>query len=49
LASAEAAGTKAVGVPHLVQLQEREGRILWPTLEGITLQDLSQLFEQENR
>jgi HAD superfamily hydrolase (TIGR01509 family) len=49
LASAEAAGTKAVGVPHLVQLEEREGRILWPTLEGITLQDLSQLFEQENR
>ena len=49
LASAEAAGTKAVGVPNFVHLEQREGRILWPTLEGITLQDLIQLFEQENR
>ena len=49
LASAEAAGTKAVGIPHLVKLHEQEGRILWPTLEGVTLADLKQLFEQENR
>ena len=49
LASAEAAGTKAVGIPNFVTLEQREGRILWPTLEGVTLQDLSQLFEQENR
>lgn len=45
LASAEAAGTKAIGVPHLVKLEENEGRILWPTLEGITLQHLTELFE----
>ena len=48
LASAEAAGTKAVGVPNIVKLEEREGRILWPTLEGVTLQDLVQLFERKN-
>jgi HAD superfamily hydrolase (TIGR01509 family) len=45
LASAEAAGTKAIGVPNLVKLEELEGRILWPTLEGVTLADLQQLFE----
>jgi HAD superfamily hydrolase (TIGR01509 family) len=45
LASAEAAGTKAIGVPNLVKLEELEGRILWPTLEGVTLADLKQLFE----
>ena len=45
LASAEAAGTKAIGVPNLVKLEEIEGRILWPTLEGVTLADLKQLFE----
>jgi HAD superfamily hydrolase (TIGR01509 family) len=49
LASAEAAGTKAVGIPHLVKLEEIEGRTLWPTLEGLTLTHLKQLFEQENR
>jgi len=45
LASAEAAGTKAIGIPNLVKLEELEGRILWPTLEGVTLADLKQLFE----
>ena len=45
LASAEAAGTKAIGVPNFVKLEELEGRILWPTLEGVTLKDLQQLFE----
>jgi len=45
LASAEAAGTKAIGIPNLVKLEELEGRILWPTLEGATLADLKQLFE----
>ena len=49
LASAEAAGTKAVGVPNIVKLDEREGRTLWPTLEGITLTDLMNLFEEETR
>src|SRR5699024_9365972 len=34
LASAEAAGTIAVGVPHFVDLEPRPGRILWPSLEG---------------
>ncbi|WP_226830504.1 HAD family hydrolase [Brevibacterium sp. FME17] len=43
LASAEAAGTIAIGVPHLVQLEERPGRILWSSLEGRTVADLREL------
>jgi len=49
LASAEAAGTKAVGVPNIVKLEEREGRTLWSTLEGKTLPDLVNLFEEDER
>ena len=43
LASAEAAGTIAIGVPHLVDLEPRPGRILWPSLEGRTVADLREL------
>ena len=49
LASAEAAGTMAVGVPNIVRLEEREGRNLWTTLEGKSLEDLKKLFEQETK
>jgi HAD superfamily hydrolase (TIGR01509 family) len=44
LSSAEAAGTKAVGVTNIVPLPEKPGRIIWPTLEGVTLRDLRKLF-----
>ena len=42
--SAEAAGTKAVGIPNVVIIPARAERILWETLEGKTLKDLKQLF-----
>ncbi len=42
--SAEAAGTKAVGIPNVVIIPARPERILWETLEGKTLKDLKQLF-----
>lgn len=43
--SAEAAGTKAVGIPNVMRIPAREDRILWETLEGKTLRDLRDLFK----
>ena len=43
--SAEAAGTKAVGIPNVLTIPNREGRILWETLEGKTMKDLRDLFK----
>jgi HAD superfamily hydrolase (TIGR01509 family) len=43
LASAVAAGTVAIGVPHIVALPESPEYTLWPTLEGRTLDDLDAL------
>lgn len=43
--SAEAAGTKAVGIPNVMMIPAREGRILWETLEGKTIKDLRKLFK----
>jgi HAD superfamily hydrolase (TIGR01509 family) len=45
LRSAEAANTKAVGVENIVELPMERGRVLWPTLEGVTLADLRGLFK----
>jgi HAD superfamily hydrolase (TIGR01509 family) len=42
--SAEAAGTKAVGIPNVVRIPANPDRILWETLEGKRLKDLKQLF-----
>ena len=42
--SAEAAGTKAVGIPNIVPIPEEPGRILWPTLVGVQMSDLRRLF-----
>jgi len=44
LTSAEIAGTMAIGIPNVVRIPEQAGRILWPTLEGVTLADLQALF-----
>jgi HAD superfamily hydrolase (TIGR01509 family) len=44
ITAAEAAGTKAVGIAHIVEIPMSEGRILWPTLEGVSLEDLRALF-----
>ena len=43
--SAEAAGTKAVGIPNVITIPNREDRILWETLEGKTMKDLRDLFK----
>ena len=45
LRSAEAAGTKAVGIKNIVEITAIPGRILWPTLEGVSLIDLQGLFK----
>lgn len=42
--SAEAAMTKAVGIPNMMIIPQHEGRILWATLEGVTLKKLRELF-----
>jgi HAD superfamily hydrolase (TIGR01509 family) len=44
ITAAEAAGTKAVGIPHIVEIPMAEGRTLWPTLEGVTMAELKALF-----
>lgn len=44
LRSAEAAGTVAIGIPNIVEIPSAPGRILWPTLEGVTMKDLRRLF-----
>lgn len=45
LASAEAAGTYAIGIPNFIQIPEKPGRILWPTLEGVTYKQLRKLIK----
>jgi HAD superfamily hydrolase (TIGR01509 family) len=44
LTSAEAAGTKAIGITNIVPIPALPGRTIWPTLEGVTLRDLRKLF-----
>lgn len=44
LRSAEAAGTIAIGIPNIIPIPEKPGRILWPTLEGVRVADLRKLF-----
>jgi HAD superfamily hydrolase (TIGR01509 family) len=45
LRSAEAAGTKAVGVKNIVEIPSQPGRIIWETLEGVSMSDLRGLFK----
>jgi HAD superfamily hydrolase (TIGR01509 family) len=45
ITAAESARTKAVGIPHIVEIPAAEGRILWPTLSGVTMEDLRGIFE----
>jgi beta-phosphoglucomutase-like phosphatase (HAD superfamily) len=48
LASAEAAGTIAIGIPHFIDLEPRPGRILWESLEGRSVADLRRLRAQRS-
>ncbi len=43
LASAVAAGTIAVGIPHLMPLTDDAGYEIWPTLAGRTVEDVRAL------
>ncbi len=43
--SAEAAGTKAVGIPNVMIIPAREDRILWDTLQGKNMNYLKDLFK----
>lgn len=47
LTSAEAANTKAVGIPNMMNIPAKSGRILWETLEGVTIHDLQNLFRDQ--
>lgn len=42
--SAEAAGTKAIGITNIVEIPKQQGRIIWPTLAGVKISDLRKLF-----
>lgn len=44
LLSAEASGAVAIGVPNVVQLPERDGRHIWPTLEGVSVSNLIRFY-----
>ncbi|WP_437438612.1 HAD family hydrolase [Humibacter ginsenosidimutans] len=46
LASAVAAGTVAIGVPHMIPLPDSDEHTLWPTLAGRGLADLIELIEE---
>lgn len=47
LRSAEASGAIAIGVPNLVKLPPFEGRIIWPTLQGVTVSDLERVYKEK--
>jgi HAD superfamily hydrolase (TIGR01509 family) len=47
LHSAEASGAIAVGVPNIVHLPEKPGRIIWPTLKSITVDRLIELHQEK--
>jgi HAD superfamily hydrolase (TIGR01509 family) len=47
LTSAEAAGTRAVGVPNVIELPAAPGRVIWPTLVGVQPHHLNQLFQPD--
>ncbi len=47
LHSAEASGAIAIGIPHMVQIPERPGRILWPTLVGVSVADLESIYREK--
>ena len=44
LASAEAAGTMALAVPNMMEIPDRTGRKIWPTLVGLEPHHLLPLF-----
>lgn len=47
LHSAEASGAIAIGIPNMVQIPEGPRRILWPTLVGVTVSDLENIYQDK--
>jgi HAD superfamily hydrolase (TIGR01509 family) len=47
LHSAEASGALAIGVPNIVQLAEKPGRIIWPTLQGVSTDELIDFYRKQ--
>lgn len=47
LKSAEASGAIAIGVPNMIKIPEQPGRILWPTLKGVTISDLQDIHRKK--
>lgn len=45
LRSAEAAGTKAVGIRNIIEIPQSPGRIIWESLEGVSMSQLRGLFK----
>lgn len=45
LSSAETAGTIAIGIPHIVPIPEKPGRILWESLVGVNYKQLKKLVK----
>jgi len=46
LHSAESAGSVAIGVPNLVTLPPKPDRIIWPTLVGLSVEDLDAIVTE---
>jgi HAD superfamily hydrolase (TIGR01509 family) len=49
LHSAEASGAIAIGVPNIVQLADKPGRIIWPTLQGVSTDDLIDFYRKQRK
>jgi HAD superfamily hydrolase (TIGR01509 family) len=49
LASAVTAGVAAIGVPHAVDLPAGTGYVVWPSLAGKHIRDLSALLPRDSR
>jgi HAD superfamily hydrolase (TIGR01509 family) len=47
LRSAEASEAIAVGVPNIVQLEQKPGRHIWQSLEGVTVDNLIDFYREQ--
>jgi HAD superfamily hydrolase (TIGR01509 family) len=47
LRSAEASEAIAVGIPNIVQLEQKPGRHIWQTLEGVTVDHLIDFYKEQ--
>lgn len=48
LTSAEASGAIAIGIPNIVELPQKDGRIIWPTLSEVGVADLVAIYEERH-